>query len=183
MVIKAWKTLSTQRPYRFLRVDECELPNGHVIEKLVHEYDPWATVVALTKARELVMIKQYRHAIGKVIWEIPAGVIEMDEDSQIGARRELLEETGFAGGEWIKVGEVSPNPDNHTNKLHIYLALDVEPTGELHLDPDEELEVHLIPIKKALEMARAGELPQAMQLSALFLAQPILAAKGIEPCA
>lgn len=154
-----------------------------MIEKLVHEYDPWATIVALTKQHELVMIQQYRHAAGKVIWEIPAGVIEQEEEPMAGAQRELLEETGFSGGEWIKIGEVSPNPDNHTNTLHIFLALDVEYTGSQHLDPDEELEVHLIPIDRALAMARAGALPQAMQLSALFLAQPTLAARGIEPCA
>lgn len=178
MHIHSWKTIRSERPFKYLRVDQCILPNGQEIEKLILEYDPWAAIVAVTNLGELIMIKQYRHAAGKVIWEIPAGVIENGEDSLAGAKRELLEETGYGGGNWFKIGEVSPNPDNHTNHLHIFLAIDVQFSGGGELDPEEEIEVHLIPIEQAYKMARKGELSQAMQVSALFFAQPYLTEKG-----
>jgi len=178
MRIQTWKTVRSERPYKYLRVDECVLPNGRIIQKLIHEYDPWATVVAVTTTSELVMIRQYRHAAAEVIWEIPAGVIESGEDPLTGAARELLEETGYSGGEWTKIGEISPNPDNHTNRLHIFLAYGVQFSGSANPEPEEELEVHLIPIDQAYKMARNSELLQSMQVSALFFAIPHLQARG-----
>ena len=178
MPIQRWKIVRTDRPYNYLRVDECVLPNGQAIQKLIHEYDPWAVVVAITTTSELVMIRQYRHAIAEVIWEIPAGVIEPGEDPHTAAKRELLEETGYKGGEWTKIGEVSPNPDNHTNLLHVFLAYEVQFSGTANPEPGEEIEVHLIPIEQAYRMAQNSELLQSMQVAALFFAMPHLKALG-----
>jgi ADP-ribose pyrophosphatase len=179
MPINPWKVLESTRPRKNLRVDRCELPNGKVIETMILEFGTWATTVALTKKQEVVLIKQYRHGVGKIIWEFPGGVVDAGESPLQAAKRELLEESGFgvapepekedAPG-WYKTGVVSPNPDNHTNVIHTFLALDVEMIAPQDLDPTEEIDVHLVPLEEVLRMATNGELLQSMQVSALFFA-------------
>lgn len=174
MEIHRWEILSSTRPYQNLRVDEVLLPNGKIVQKLIHEYSPWATVLAITKQKEVVLVRQYRHGVQEIILEFPGGVIDDGEDPLDAAKRELVEESGYSGGEWIQVGAPSPNPDNHTNRIYSFVAQNVELTAELHFDADEEIEVVLKPIADVIQMAYNGELLQAMQISALFLALPHL---------
>ncbi|MEI7846603.1 MAG: NUDIX hydrolase [Chloroflexota bacterium] len=179
MPIKPWKILESHRPRKYLRLDRCELPNGNIIEQMILEFGTWATIVALTRNQEVVLIKQYRHGVGKVIWEFPGGVIDPGETPMEAAKRELLEESGFGvvpvsveedAAKWIDMGPVSPNPDNHTNLIHTFLALDVEKISHQDLDENEEIDVFLIPLDEVIRMAKDGELLQAMQVSALFFA-------------
>ncbi len=179
MSIKPWKVLESNRPQKYLRVDKCELPGGDIIEKLILEFGTWITVVAITPQQEVVMIKQYRHGAGKVIWEFPAGVVDPGESPAEAAVRELLEESGYAlpvsdndrsDSHFILTGVISPNPDNHTNLIHTFLALDVHKVSEQELDPNEEIDVYLVPLKEVIRMAMEGELLQSMQISALFFA-------------
>ena len=137
---------------------------------MVLEFGTWANVVALTPEQEVILIRQYRHGVGKTIWEIPGGVVDPGETPMQAAGRELLEETGYRAGTLIETGIVSPNPDNHTNFIHIFLALDVEKTSGQELDESEEIDVHPIPLSEVLHMALNGEIIQAMQISALFFA-------------
>ena len=85
-----------------VRVDEVELPTGSVIAKYwVNEYRPWVNVVAITAAEEVLLIRQYRHGLEQVHFEIPAGTTDPGEtELEAAARRELLEETGYGGGRW-----------------------------------------------------------------------------------
>jgi len=175
MPIKPWKVIDSSHPRKNLRVDCCELPNGKIIETMILEYSTWATVVAITKNQEVVLIKQYRHGAGKVIWEFPGGVVDPGESPMQAAKRELLEESGYAviqenDSSWAETGAVSPNPDTHTNKIHTFLALDVERVAAQDLDATEEIDVYLIPLDEVIRMATRGELLQAMQVSALFFA-------------
>jgi len=171
MTIKPWKILESHRIHKNVRIDKCELPNGITIDGFVLEYNDWATIVALTKQQEVVLIRQYRHGAQKVILELPGGALEAGDESPLqAARRELLEETGYASDTFIQIGCVSPNPANQTNLIYSFLALDAEKVGGQHLDATEDIEVLLKPLEEVISMAKNSELFQSMQVSAVFFA-------------
>ena len=120
---KKWKILSSeylvQRPWLTARRDVAELPDGRVNhEYYVLEYPDWVNMIAITKDGLIIMERQYRHALGKTCFELPCGVIEEGETPLEAAKRELLEETGFSGGEWKEWMTLSPNPATSTNLVH-----------------------------------------------------------------
>lgn len=172
MSLKPWKILATRYLYKSngvaLRIDQCEVNNGVVFEPYVVECGTWVNVIALTKKREIIMVKQYRHGANLVMWEIPAGIMEEDETPLHAAQRELLEETGYTSNQFVEVGKVYPNPATHNNMTYSFLALDVERVGQQRLDETEEIEVHLIPFDEFISLVKAGGLPQALHISALF---------------
>lgn len=169
MTLKPWKILESHHIHRNVRIDRCELPNGKIIDGTVFEFGDWVTVMALTKAEQAVMIRQYRHGVQKVILELPGGMIDAaDKTPQAAARRELQEETGYMSERWIQVGCVSPNPAIQTNLIYSFLALDCERIGDQQLDATEEIEVILKPFNEVIDMAKKGDLLQSMQVSALF---------------
>ena len=175
MSIKPWKIMDSKYLYKTngvaLRVDQCEIPNGRIFEPYVIETGTWVNVVALTKEREVILEKQYRHGVGQVMLEIPAGVMDEEDGSPLqAARRELMEETGYTSERFVEVGKVYPNPATHNNLTYSFLALDVEKVGQQSLDETEEIEVSLVPLGDLIAMAKEGELPQALHISALFFA-------------
>jgi 8-oxo-dGTP pyrophosphatase MutT (NUDIX family) len=171
MTIKPWKILESHHLHKYVRIDKCELPNGMVIDGFVLEYGDWATILALTKQQEVVLIRQYRHGAQKVILELPGGAMEAEDESPMqAARRELLEETGYASDNFIQIGCVSPNPANQTNLIYSFLALDAEKVGGQDLDATEDIEVVLKPLEEVIRMAKTGELFQSMQVSTVFFA-------------
>ena len=171
MTIKPWKILESHHLHKNVRIDKCELPNGMTIEGFVLEYRDWATIVAVTKQQDVLLIRQYRHGAQKVILELPGGAMEAEDESPMqAARRELLEETGYTSDTFIQIGCVSPNPANQTNLIYSFLALDAEKVGGQRLDPTEDIEVLLKPVEEVITMAKNGELFQSMQVSAVFFA-------------
>jgi ADP-ribose pyrophosphatase len=169
MTIKPWKILSSIHLRDRIRLDQCELPNGKVIEGTVFEFRNWVTVLALTKQQEVVLIRQYRHGAQKVIVELPGGVMDAEDESPLfAARRELQEETGYTSNRMIQVGCVSPNPAMQTNLIYSFLALDAEKVSDQHLDEAEDIEVFLKPLDDVVAMAKNGDLFQTMQVSAVF---------------
>jgi ADP-ribose pyrophosphatase len=170
MSITPWKILESHHLHKNVRIDTCELPDGKVIEGFVIEYGDWATVVALTRQQEVVMVRQYRHGAQKVILELPGGASEAGESPLQAARRELLEETGYTSDNFIQIGCVSPNPANQTNLIYSFLAPDAYQAGSQNLDETEEIEVVLKPLEDVIAMAKKGELLQSMQVSAIFFA-------------
>jgi 8-oxo-dGTP pyrophosphatase MutT (NUDIX family) len=170
MPIKPWKVLETTYFRRWFRTDKCELANGNLLDATIFEFRSWANVLALTKTGQVVLVRQYRHGVCDVLWEFPGGVVEDGEDPAEGAKRELLEETGYAASHLIQVGKVYPNPALQTNALYCYLALGVERKREQNLDAGEDIEVHLVPLDELLEMAKRGEFPHALMTAVLFQA-------------
>jgi 8-oxo-dGTP pyrophosphatase MutT (NUDIX family) len=158
-----WLTLRADT-YRL--PDECEIAPYYIIE-----YRDWVNAVALTQNQEIVLVRQFRPGLGRTILEIPGGTTEPGESSMLeAAQRELLEETGYAGTDWIATGAIAPNPASHTNMMHCFLARDVERVCEPDPDDSEHLEVVLMPLDEFVTLAKRGELLQAVQLSSLFFA-------------
>jgi ADP-ribose diphosphatase len=168
MPIKPWKVLESSYIRPRFRIDKCELSNGKFLDATIFEFRSWANILALTKNNEAVLVKQYRHGVQEVLWEIPGGVVEDDEDPLEGVKRELLEETGYRSSNVIQVGKLYPNPALQTNTMYCYVALDSEKVSEQALDDGEDIEVHLIALDELMAMTRRGDFPHALQVAALF---------------
>lgn len=168
MSLTSWKILASKylRPrYRF---DQIELPNGKTFEAVALEFRSWASVLALTKNQEVVLVKQFRHAAQSVVWEFPGGVVDDGENPLEGARRELAEETGYTASSLIEVGRFYPNPALQTNFMYGYLAFDAEKTDIQRLDDAEDIEVHLVPFDELIAMTKRGEFLNGLQVAVLF---------------
>ena len=171
--MKRWKTLKSEylirRPWLTARRDAVQLPNGEVNDEFyVLEYPDWINVIAITGEGHFVFVRQYRYALDLDSIELCAGVIEQGETPEEGARRELLEETGFGGGEWKEIMTIGQNPSTCSNWTHCFLATGVEKLQEQHLDRTEDIDVMLLTRDEVLEMRRSGQLKQALMLAPLW---------------
>ena len=171
--IKEWKVLESEylvrRPWLTARRDRLELPDGRIIpEYYVLEYPDWVNVIAITKDGQFVMERQYRHAARKISLELPCGVMEEGETPLEAAQRELLEETGFGGGQWKKLMELSPNPSAMSNTTHCFLAIGVEKIAEQHLDKTEELSVLFMTKEEVKRMLNENQICQALMVAPLY---------------
>ena len=169
-----WQVLSSQylarKPWLTMRQDRVRLPGGGVIEEyFVWEYPPWCNVVALTTDRRVVLVRQYRHALGRVHFELPGGVCDAaDATSLASARRELLEETGHGGGDWRPLMVVAPNPALQTNVVHCFLATGVERLRDPGTEATEEVSVHRLPLDEVRRLVLDGEVIQALHAAPLL---------------
>ena len=168
-----WKRLSSEylikRPWLTARRDKVELPDGRVIDEYyVLEYPTWINVIAVTKDNQMVFVRQYRHALGCTNFEIVAGVVEEGEQPLQAAQRELLEETGFGGGQWKEIMQLSPNPGAMNNLTHCFYAQDVEKLSNQHLDVGEDIEVHLFSKEEVLQMLKNGDFIQSLMVAPLW---------------
>lgn len=112
--------------------------------------------VAVTADHQLVLTRQYRHPIRQIIFDLPAGRAEPGEDPLEGARRELEEETGYRAGSILPLATFNPFPGSLKVKAYLFFAMDLTP-GEQHLDPGEELEIHLRPFDEVYAEVIAGQ--------------------------
>ena len=158
-----------RRPWLTARRDHVRLPNGSENpEHYVLEYPDWVNVIAITKDGQFVMERQYRHAARKISLELPCGVMEEGETPLEAAQRELLEETGFGGGQWKKLMELSPNPSAMSNTTHCFLAIGVEKIAEQHLDETEELSVLFMTKEEVKRMLNENQICQALMVAPLY---------------
>ncbi|MBN3961188.1 NUDIX hydrolase [Nostoc sp. NMS8] len=155
-----------------VRSDTCQMPNGTIVDPYyVLEYPTWVNVVALTKNQEVVLVEQYRHGLKKTILELPSGAVEAEDVFPLeAAKRELLEETGYTSNNFIETGILSPNPANHSNLTHCFLATDVERVSDLKLDVTEQIDVVLLPLKNLIQLIDNGKILQTLHISSLFFA-------------
>lgn len=168
-----WKTLSSEyiikEPWMTARKDKLELPDGRVKEAYWSlEYPDWINVIAITKEGKYIFERQYRHGLDVVEWEIPAGVIEKGEEPMAAAKRELMEETGFGGGEWESFMKICQNPSTCNNTTHCFLARGVEHIGSQHFDANEDLDVYFLTEDEVRDILENGEINQALMAAPLW---------------
>ena len=158
-----------------LRADSCILPNGRVVDPYyVLEYPGWVNVLAITDDSNVILVRQYRHGIAKVLLELPCGSIGQGESPEQAISRELIEETGFAAGNLKLTGIVSPNPATHTNETFCFLAHDCKKVAEPRLDSNEDIEVVLVPISNIRHLTLAGEIKQALHVASIMFGLSVL---------
>ena len=172
-----WKVLESKEVFSSglfrLKVDRCELPDGRVMPRYyVIDFPDWVNVLPVTESGGLILLKQYRHASKRVHIEVPGGSLDphRGETVEEGAKRELLEETGYGCKELIKVGEHYPNPALQSNRMHTFLALGCKEIKAQELDPFEELELYFCSINDVKRHLAKGEIDHTIMMASLYQA-------------
>jgi ADP-ribose pyrophosphatase len=172
----AWKTLSSEILFSdkwfSIRKDKCETPGGKIVDPYyVYEFPTWVGAVPVTDDGKVLMVRQYRHALGETCIEIPGGCVdETDRSLEAAISRELLEETGYEFSSYTYLGKISPNPSTNTNLLHMFLAKGGRKVGEQQLDPNEEIEVMTFTTEELKALIKENKIIQSMHLSCIFYA-------------
>ena len=152
-----------------LRSDVLQAPNGRMLRPCpVIEHPDWVDVIALTADLNIVLVDQYRHSVGRVRTEFPAGTVDDGEEPLAAGQRELLEETGYASDEWHLLGTAPVYPALQTNRIHSFLALNARRAGDQALDEGEVIHAYELPFTEFVAKVDAG----AIELPALQLAGP-----------
>lgn len=154
-----------------LRVDNCTTPRGGKVDKYyVFEYDDWVNCIAIDAGGDVVMLRHYRHGVQKYLMEFIGGGIEVtDASPETAAKREAEEEAGYTGGTFYHVGTSYPNPANHTNKVHTYLAVGGTINQNQNLEVGETIVVETIPFETVIkEMSDPSGAYSSIYITALF---------------
>jgi 8-oxo-dGDP phosphatase len=163
-----WPVVSSSEPFRgrlvTVRADQVRMPASNVAEREVVLHPGAVAVLALDDAGRVLLIRQYRHPVSRLLWEIPAGLRDVTgEPSWHTARRELLEEAGYRARDWRVLADYYSSPGFTTERLRIFLARELEfvPAGERDFVPEDE-EAELVPawlpLDEAVCKVLAGEL-------------------------
>ena len=150
-------------------LEEARLPNGRTVQLEVLRHPGASAIVPLQEDGQVVMIRQYRHAAGGMIDEIPAGRLDPGEAPLDCARRELAEEVGREASQWDRLGAIWTTPGFTDEKIHLFLARNLNPVSQA-LEHDEVIEVVHRPLEEALTMIRRGQIMDGKTICALMLA-------------
>jgi len=181
-VTKPWTVRHSRvlldRKWLKLREDHVVLPSGHEIEQF-HVVDTrnWVAVLALTGDGRVVVVDQYRHGLGRVSRELPAGVIDAGETPREAAERELREETGYAADDWQLLSDVSTEPSRHTTRAIFYFAGGARRVADPEPEASEEIQVNLLAAAELLEEVDRGGIQHGVHIGAILLA----ARRGLIP--
>ncbi len=175
-----FRTLSTEDVYigkiLALRADEVAMPGGGRARREVVEHLGAVAVVALDADDQVTLIHQYRYPLGRRVWELPAGLLDVaGEDPLVTAQRELGEEVGLAAREWSVLVDLATSPGFTDQSERVYLATGLSEVDRPEPVSDEEadLVIHQVPLAEAVRMAFAGEIVNAPAVSGLLAAQAV----------
>jgi 8-oxo-dGDP phosphatase len=167
-VPETWPVASSAEPYRgklvSVRTDKVRMPDNHLAEREVVIHPGAVGVLALDDADRVLMIRQYRHPVGHLLWEIPAGLCDVaGEAPWTTAQRELAEEAGYRATHWSVLADYYSSPGFSTERLRVFLARGLEPIPEderTFVLEDEEayLLIDWLPLDDAVRKVFAGEL-------------------------
>jgi 8-oxo-dGTP pyrophosphatase MutT (NUDIX family) len=141
--------------------------DGREGEFYIIEAPDWVHALALTPQQEIILVRQWRFGTESLSWEPPGGVMDKGEDIAAAAQRELLEETGHAGGPARVLGSAAPNPALQNNRVHFVLVENCVARAPVNFDHHEELETRVFPLEEVWEMIRRGEIFHSLSLNAL----------------
>jgi len=150
-------------------VDHVKLPNGVQVPLEIVRHPGGAAVVAIDDRERVCVLRQFRHAAGGYIHELPAGKLEPDEPPETTARRELVEEAAVSASQWSSLGVFFSSPGVFTEVIHLYLATGLTP-AEASPEADELFQVEWWPLELAVERARNGELTDAKTIIGILRA-------------
>lgn len=153
-----------------LFLEQVTLPNGAVAELEIVRHPGGAAIVAVDTKNRVCLLRQYRHAAGGWLWELPAGKLDPGEAPLTTAQRELQEEAGLHASRWEPLGKIISSPGVFTEVVHLFLARDlsaVPANAEAH----EVFEVHWLSLAEALQQARTGEISDSKTLAGLYRAE------------
>jgi ADP-ribose pyrophosphatase len=170
-----FETITRETIYRGhafnVRRDEVRLPDQRTMHLDIIEHVGAVTILPIDTGGRILFVRQYRHAAGEELLELPAGTLDVGELPETCALREIREETGFAAGKLIKLGEFFLAPGYSTEYMVVYLATELR-HDPLPGDQDEFITLQPMPIDQAYELALNGGLQDGKSLAALLLARP-----------
>lgn len=158
-------------------IEETTLPNGVKAEFAVIRHPGASAVVALDDGGKVTMLRQYRYAVGRYLWEIPAGVRRTGEHAIKCAQRELAEEAGLSARRWDEIGSIVTVPSFCDEQIRLFLARELEAATATR-DRDEIIEVERFSFNETLRMVRRGEIIDAKTIAALYLARHFIEVTG-----
>jgi ADP-ribose pyrophosphatase len=172
---EGWERLRSERlfetPYFALRSDRLRLPDTTIKDPYyVVERPDAAIIFPLTREGEVVLVRQYRPPLERMELGLPAGLVEEGEKPETAARRELLEETGYSGGEWEPLGALASSPSLKDNWAYLFLARGVEASAPPDPDEHELVEVIKISVGELLGLIQSGQIVSSSGVAAIMLA-------------
>lgn len=154
--------------------DTVQLPNGHPATREVIRHIGAVGVVPVTDDGKVIVERQFRYPLNRVITEIPAGKLDsFTEDRLSAAKRELEEETGYTAKEWIEIGDYYPTPAYCDERITLYLARGLA-QGQRHLDEDEFLNFEAVPLEELIEDVMTGRITDGKTQVAILKAARLL---------
>jgi ADP-ribose pyrophosphatase len=163
------ETIYEGRVFTIIR-DEVEHVSGYTSVREVVRHNGGAVVVALFDDGDVLLVRQFRYPMQRKIFELPAGKLQAGEDPEACAARELEEETGWRAGKLEHLTSLMSTPGFCNEVLHVYLATGLAP-GEQQLEEGEEnLEIHRVPLARAINMCQIGEIADGKTIAGLMLA-------------
>ncbi len=162
-----------------LRLERVTLPNGAAVELELMHHAGASAVAAVDEAGRVTLIRQYRHAAGGYLWELPAGVRQdADEPPAACAARELQEEAGLQAREIVPLGTIFTTPGFCDERIHLFLARGLRESPHAREVDEVIAEVARVPLAEALAMIRQGEVVDGKTIAGLYLAAAML---GVAP--
>lgn len=168
--VRASETLHVGRILA-LRLDHVEMPGGRIVSREVVEHTGAVAVVPLDDEQQVVLIEQYRHSVGRRLWELPAGLLDTPgEDPLDTARRELAEEVGLSGRSWTLLADVVTSPGFSDESVRVFLTRGLSELTRPDGPDDEEadLTVRRVPLTDAVSAVLAGEIVNGPTIAGLL---------------
>ncbi|MBO4872298.1 MAG: NUDIX hydrolase [Lachnospiraceae bacterium] len=157
-----------------MKVDRVRVFNGQIASRELVRHLGAVCIVPLTEDGQIILERQYRYPIDRVLTEIPAGKLDYaDEDPLEAAKRELREETGYHAGEWVYLGDFYPAAAYSDERIRVFLARGLT-QGERDLDPDENINLFTVPLGEAVDAVMRGEVPDGKSQLAILKAAEYL---------